>query len=386
MAEIGETRRYEPDPDIPIHPRNSAAGSGNTKTCSAAPRRQGTPSPFGRRSRDVLVMPITCSADKVRHPANGVGRSSRVEGDDEDRGVSVSFRLDENKESLSNGTRSSTGVNIPGANLKLRRHAMLRDRSVSGYIEARVHSSKAYRVTSAAGWPDRAESMVATQLFRCKSIDHLLSDSKTPSPVKKVIGLAQPDVAGNRRGHRFRNLQPLSTAIAGQKFQASSILNAPLLEYSFTIRRRLDVLARARRLRSLLSWWLSLRFASVCYPLAAMILSRQRVHLHVCRPWGNSCLDYRLGLDPRVTPLCNMAVQRPDFRSTWLTVMGLVRRASEPRWISPLPPQRISPISQGKYSTGRWHFGFNWPAFIIVMILTVICSRHRESAETNNVM
>src|SRR5437762_12765261 len=34
-----------------------------------------------------------------------------------------------------------------------------------------------------------------------------------------------------------------------------------------------------------------------------------------------------------------------------------------------------------------WHFGFNWPAFIIVMLLTVILVRGiRESAGTNNVM
>ena len=34
-----------------------------------------------------------------------------------------------------------------------------------------------------------------------------------------------------------------------------------------------------------------------------------------------------------------------------------------------------------------WHFGFNWPAFLIVMLLTMVLVRGiRESAETNNVM
>ena len=38
------------------------------------------------------------------------------------------------------------------------------------------------------------------------------------------------------------------------------------------------------------------------------------------------------------------------------------------------------------YAPG-WHFGFNWPAFIIVMLLTVILVRGiKESAETNNIM
>ena len=38
------------------------------------------------------------------------------------------------------------------------------------------------------------------------------------------------------------------------------------------------------------------------------------------------------------------------------------------------------------YAPG-WHFGFNIPAFLIVMLLTVVLVRGiRESAETNNVM
>jgi APA family basic amino acid/polyamine antiporter len=38
------------------------------------------------------------------------------------------------------------------------------------------------------------------------------------------------------------------------------------------------------------------------------------------------------------------------------------------------------------YEAG-WHFGFNWPAFLIVMFLTLILVRGiKESAETNNVM
>ncbi len=34
-----------------------------------------------------------------------------------------------------------------------------------------------------------------------------------------------------------------------------------------------------------------------------------------------------------------------------------------------------------------WHFGFNIPAFLIVLLLTVVLVRGiRESAETNNIM
>ena len=54
------------------------------------------------------------------------------------------------------------------------------------------------------------------------------------------------------------------------------------------------------------------------------------------------------------------------------------------------PPisRAVSAIFSGNelYPPG-WHFGFNWPAFAIVMLLTIILVRGiRESAETNNVM
>jgi len=60
----------------------------------------------------------------------------------------------------------------------------------------------------------------------------------------------------------------------------------------------------------------------------------------------------------------------------------------DPRWISPayLPGGLVDLEGNTLYAPG-WHLGFNWPAFIIVMLLTMILVRGiRESAETNNVM
>ena len=58
------------------------------------------------------------------------------------------------------------------------------------------------------------------------------------------------------------------------------------------------------------------------------------------------------------------------------------------RWISPayLPDGLQDLAGNSLYNPG-WHFGFNIPAFLIVMFLTVILVRGiRESAETNNMM
>ncbi len=92
MAETGETRRYEPDPEYSYSPEEFLRRvRGTQKPATAAPRRQSTPSTFGRpaakRGGDANPM----LGRRVRHPSYGVGTIVGVEGDDDDRRVSVSF-------------------------------------------------------------------------------------------------------------------------------------------------------------------------------------------------------------------------------------------------------------------------------------------------------
>jgi DNA helicase-2/ATP-dependent DNA helicase PcrA len=92
MAEIGETRRYEPDPEYSYSPEEFLRRvRGEPKQAHATPRRPPAQSSFGRpaakRGGDANPM----LGRKVRHPSFGVGTIVGVEGDDEDRRVSVSF-------------------------------------------------------------------------------------------------------------------------------------------------------------------------------------------------------------------------------------------------------------------------------------------------------
>ena len=60
----------------------------------------------------------------------------------------------------------------------------------------------------------------------------------------------------------------------------------------------------------------------------------------------------------------------------------------DPQWISPayLPTRHEQPDRRHRLRSG-WHFGFNLPAFLIVVLLTVVLVRGiRESAGTNNIM
>ncbi len=92
MAEIGETRRYETDPEYSYSPEEFLRRvRGEAKRAAPAPRRQPGPGSSGsstaKRGGDAHPM----LGRKVRHPSYGVGTIVGVEGDDEDRRVSVSF-------------------------------------------------------------------------------------------------------------------------------------------------------------------------------------------------------------------------------------------------------------------------------------------------------
>jgi DNA helicase II / ATP-dependent DNA helicase PcrA len=94
MAEIGETRRYEPDPEYSYSPEEFLRRvRGKPASSAPAPRRPSTPSPsFGRSSFGKKI----ANADpllgqKVRHPEYGIGTVVGVEGEDDDRKLAVTF-------------------------------------------------------------------------------------------------------------------------------------------------------------------------------------------------------------------------------------------------------------------------------------------------------
>jgi DNA helicase-2/ATP-dependent DNA helicase PcrA len=93
LAEIGEKRRYEPDPEYSYSSEEFLRRvRGGKPPAAPAPRRtpaHSTPT-FGRSiKRGADANPML--GRKVRHPTYGVGTVVGVEGDDDDRRVAVSF-------------------------------------------------------------------------------------------------------------------------------------------------------------------------------------------------------------------------------------------------------------------------------------------------------
>src|SRR5438045_1431051 len=129
-------------------------------------------------------------------------------------------------------------------------------------------------------------------------------------------------------------------------------------------------------------------FASVCYAeLAAMIPIAGSAYTYTYATMGE-LIAWIIGWDLILEyAVSNMAVS-VGFSQHLVNLLDWFGVHPNPRWISPAYlPSGLSDLEGNMLYGPGWHFGFNWPAFIIVMLLTVILVRGiRESAETNNVM
>jgi APA family basic amino acid/polyamine antiporter len=231
---------------------------------------------------------------------------------------------------------------------------------------------------------------VASPLFRCKGIDQLVSDSENAEVrLKKSLGWLSLTSLGIGAVIGSGIFTVIGTAIAGQKLQVSSILNAPLLEYliyhsaSFGRPGAGPAIALSFVLVAIVCG-----FASVCYAeLAAMIPIAGSAYTYTYATMGE-LIAWIIGWDLILEyAVSNMAVS-VGFSAHLVALLDWFGVHPDLRWITPAYlPGGLSDLQGNMLYGPGWHFGFNWPAFIIVMLLTVILVRGiRESAETNNIM
>jgi APA family basic amino acid/polyamine antiporter len=129
-------------------------------------------------------------------------------------------------------------------------------------------------------------------------------------------------------------------------------------------------------------------FASVCYAeLAAMIPIAGSAYTYTYATMGE-LIAWIIGWDLILEyAVSNMAVS-VGFSAHVVDLLDWFGVHPSLRWITPAYlPGGLSDFQGNTLYAPGWHLGFNWPAFIIVMLLTMILVRGiRESAETNNVM
>lgn len=103
QSEPGETRRYEPDPEFSSgydYSRARAAYGWDSSNRPSSPRSSGSRSPYGRSPSTPAAQPLKSplkSKDplvgkRVRHPKYGLGTIIEVDGEGEDRRLTVSFQ------------------------------------------------------------------------------------------------------------------------------------------------------------------------------------------------------------------------------------------------------------------------------------------------------
>jgi basic amino acid/polyamine antiporter, APA family len=227
-------------------------------------------------------------------------------------------------------------------------------------------------------------------LFRRKNIDQLISDCEGAElRLKKSLGWLSLTSLGIGAVIGSGIFTIVGTAIAGQRFQTSSILNVPLLQYLVNHSESFGRPGAGPAIAlSFVLVAIACGFASVCYAeLAAMIPIAGSAYTYTYATMGE-IIAWIIGWDLILEyAVSNMAVS-VGFSAHLVDLLDWFGVHPDPRWISPaFLPSGLSDLSGNMIYAPGWHFGFNWPAFIIVMLLTVILVRGiRESARTNNIM
>jgi APA family basic amino acid/polyamine antiporter len=228
------------------------------------------------------------------------------------------------------------------------------------------------------------------QLLACKSIDKLIRESEEPEhALKKSLGPWSLTALGIGAVIGSGIFTVIGTAMAGQKFDTPEVSNTPLIHYLLTHTAMAGRPGAGPALAiSLVLVAIVCVFTGLCYAeLASMIPIAGSAYTYTYATLGE-LVAWIIGWDLILEyAFSNMSVS-VGFAAHIEALLEWFGIHPALRWISPayLPTGLQDLAGNDLYKPG-WHFGFNIPAFLVVMVLTVILVRGiRESARTNNVL
>jgi basic amino acid/polyamine antiporter, APA family len=181
----------------------------------------------------------------------------------------------------------------------------------------------------------------------------------------------------------------IGTAMAGQKFDAPAISSTPLVHYLLTHTAMAGRPGAGPALAlSLVLVAIVCVFTGLCYAeLASMIPIAGSAYTYTYATLGE-LVAWIIGWDLILEyAFSNMSVS-VGFAAHIEALLEWFGLHPPVKWISPayLPTGLQDLAGKVLYEPG-WHFGFNIPAFLVVMALTVVLVRGiRESARTNNIL
>jgi amino acid transporter len=233
---------------------------------------------------------------------------------------------------------------------------------------------------------DQHRQASGNQLFARKSIDKLIAESEEPEhQLKKSLGPWSLTALGIGAIIGSGIFVLTGTAAAGEYFQASNILHAQVLDLIVNLFKHggtANVLMHGRPPAgpaiavSFILVAVACSFAGLCYAeLASMIPIAGSAYTYSYATLGEIfawIIGWDLILEYAVSNVA-VAVGFSGYLKAQLAAFGVV-----------IPDKWSSAVFAGNHWTGAY---FNLPAFLVVMVLTVLLVRGvRESAETNNIM
>ena len=236
------------------------------------------------------------------------------------------------------------------------------------------------------------------QIYACKSIDRLITDSEAPSrQLRKTLG--RWSLVGLGVGAIIGSgiFVLTGTAAAGENFEAPSILHAQVLDLIVNFVRHggmAGVLLHGRPAAgpaiaiSFILVAVACSFAGLCYAeLASMIPVAGSAYTYSYATLGE-IFAWIIGWDLILEYAGSNMTVSVGFAAHIVDLLDWFGLHPTAKWISPAYlPEGLQDLGGNWLYHPGWHFGFNIPAFLVVLLLTVVLVRGiRESARTNNMM
>ena len=181
----------------------------------------------------------------------------------------------------------------------------------------------------------------------------------------------------------------IGTAISGEKFDTTSLVNTPLADYLITHTALAGRPGAGPALAiSLFLVAIVCGLTGLCYAeLASMIPIAGSAYTYTYATLGE-LVAWIIGWDLILEYAGSNMTVSVGFAAHVVDLLDWFGLHPSAKWISPayLPAGLQDLAGNDIYKSG-WHFGFNIPAFLIVLLLTVVLVRGiRETAEANNTM
>jgi APA family basic amino acid/polyamine antiporter len=228
------------------------------------------------------------------------------------------------------------------------------------------------------------------QIFRTKSIDKLISDSERPEhALTKHLGPVSLTALGIGAVIGSGIFTVIGTAIGGNPSKIADWKGSPIIDlilHHGAVAGRPG--AGPALALSLVLVAIVCGLTGLCYAeLASMIPIAGSAYTYTYATLGE-LIAWIIGWDLILEyAFSNMSVS-VGFAAHIVDLLDWFGINLDPKWLSPAYlPLGLQDLAGKDIFAAGWHFGFDIPAFIIVLLLTVVLVRGiRESARTNNIM